>query len=69
LKWPRLPTGDISVDNEGLDGFHGSGFGHKINVAGMQGYTWKGQEIPRTTFEIAVTADPLTEEETSRLLK
>ena len=43
--------------------FAGSGFGHKAYVDDKQYYCWQGQEIPPTAFEIAVTADPLTEAE------
>ena len=69
LNWPGLPDGVISVMNEGWNGFAGSGFGHKINGPDKQCYAWQGKEIPRTTFEIAVTADPLTAEEAKRLTK
>lgn len=69
LVWPALPAGAISIMNEGFDGFRSSGFGHKINVAGQQHYSWQGKEIPRTAFEIAVTADGLTVEEERWLVK
>jgi hypothetical protein len=68
LAWPNLPN-DIAIMNDGWDGFRGSGFGHKMNVAGQQHYAWQGKEIPRTPFEIAVTASPLTPEETKRRLR
>jgi hypothetical protein len=69
LKWPSLPEGDISVMNDGWDGFRDSGFGHKMNVAGKQHYSWNGKEIPRVAFEVAVTADALTQAERASLLK
>jgi hypothetical protein len=53
----------ISVMNEGGGCFAGSGFGHKIHIDDAQYFSWLGKEIPKTVFEIAVTADPLTEEE------
>jgi hypothetical protein len=34
-----------------------------------QHYCWRGQEIPRTVFEIAVTGDPLDADEQRCLLK
>jgi hypothetical protein len=40
-----------------------------MNVAGAQHYSWKGVEIPRVAFEIAVTAEALTEEEATSLLR
>jgi hypothetical protein len=46
----------------------GSGFGHKLYVDDKQYYCWQGREIPKTAFEIAVTADLLTDEERLRLL-
>ena len=48
--------------------FHGSGFGHKTFVDKEQGYSWKGKEIPKTMFEIAVTTEPLTDAEKGQLL-
>ncbi len=52
----------IAVMNEGGP-FLGSGFGHKVHVDDRQYCCWQGKEIARTAFEIAVTADPLSEEE------
>jgi hypothetical protein len=66
--WPNL-DGVLSVVDEGLDAFSGSGFSHKCNVGDRQCYSWQGKEIPRTVFEIAVTADPLTREERGWLVK
>ena len=68
-KWPDLPKDGISVLNEGWDGFAGSGFGHKVNVGDRQYCCWKDKEIPKTAFGIAVTADPLTEDERRRLVE
>src|SRR5262249_62426310 len=53
----------IEVMKEGGESFAGSGFGHKINVDDRQYFSWRGKEIPKTGFEIAVSAEPLTEEE------
>jgi serine/threonine protein kinase len=61
-------TGIISVMNDGWDVFSGSGFGHKCGINDTQYYCWRGQEIPRTVFEIAVTAEPLSDEEQRCLL-
>jgi hypothetical protein len=63
-KFP-VPKGMICVMNQGWDSFTGSGFGHKAFVDNAQYYCWRGQEIPKTVFEIAVTAGPLSPEEES----
>jgi hypothetical protein len=69
---PRLvqgrPIGSIAVGFEGWDSFTGWGFGHKTGVADKQYCCWKAKEVPKTTFEIAVTADQLTEEERKLLV-
>jgi hypothetical protein len=62
VKFPA-PQGTIHVMNEGWDGFYGSGFGHKAFVNDGQYYCWRGKEIKRTVFEIAVCDGPLTAEE------
>lgn len=65
-----IPRGTIVVLNDGWDGWAGSGFGHQaFNDNTGQYYSWKGQQIPRTVFEIAVTDKPLTPEEEGCLLK
>jgi hypothetical protein len=60
----------IAVMNEGWDVFVGSGFGHKCfrNEQAGQCYSWRGKEIPRTVFEIAVTNEPLSPQEQACLL-
>jgi hypothetical protein len=71
---PRLPfpkfDGLIAVMNDGWDVFLGSGFGHKCfrNEQASQCYSWRGKEIPKTAFEIAVTADALSSAEQRCLL-
>ncbi len=55
--------GMICVMYDGWDGFTGSGFGHKYGVNDAQGYSWRGKEIPKTVFEIAVSDGPLSKEE------
>jgi hypothetical protein len=62
------PQGIIVVAYENWDAFRGSGFGHKCFVNDAQYYCWRGEEIPRTVFEIAVTNDPLTDTERRCLL-
>jgi hypothetical protein len=57
------PNGMIDVQNDGWDAFAGSGFGHKYGVGDRQYYCWRGKEIRRTTFEIAVSDGPLTKAE------
>jgi hypothetical protein len=68
-KFPNFPKDGISVLNDGFDDYGGSGFGHKTNVNDKQYYSWQEKEIPKTVFEIAVTAEPLTKEEQRRRLK
>ena len=53
---------------DGWDGFTGSGFGHKYGVNDRQYCCWRGKEIPRTAFEIAVAAGPLTQSEKDALV-
>ncbi|HVS40577.1 MAG TPA: hypothetical protein VMS17_33790 [Gemmataceae bacterium] len=66
-KFPA-PNGMIAVMDEGWDGFAGSGFGHKVAANDVQYYCWKGKEIPKTVFEIAVSDGPLSPEEKRCLL-
>jgi hypothetical protein len=54
----------VSVELEAFGAQPGSGFGHKRPDQNFgQRYCWKGQEIAKTVFEIAVTAGELTEDE------
>jgi len=62
------PRGMIAVMNDGWDGFAGSGFGHKCFFNDGQYYCWRGKELPRTAFEIAVSDGPLTAEEKRSLV-
>jgi hypothetical protein len=68
-KFPA-PNGMISVMNMNPDwsDFTGSGFGHKAFVNDGQYYSWRGQEIGKTAFEIAVGEGPLTQDELRCLL-
>lgn len=59
-KWPELPHKKIFIMTEGWDGFTGSGFGHMCGVNDRQCYCWRGKEIRKTTFEIAVSEGPLS---------
>ncbi len=61
-KFPA-PRGLIHVMNEGWDGWYGSGFGHKCGTNDGQYYCWRGKEIRRTAFEVAVSDGPLSAEE------
>lgn len=67
-------TNDISMANKGIgfivvtEGYKGWGFGHKIGYDGKQCWSWAGEEIPSTVFEISVTASPLQPEELKFLL-
>ncbi|HJT77898.1 MAG TPA: hypothetical protein VJ739_11915 [Gemmataceae bacterium] len=58
-KFPA-PNGMIGIMTEGWDLFTGSGFGHKCAANDGQYYCWRGKQIRRTTFEIAVTDGPLS---------
>jgi serine/threonine protein kinase len=67
--FPSVRHQAISVSVSRRSGeFIGSGFGHKRFVDDMQYYCWQGKEIPPTIFEIAVTAQPLSEEERQQLV-
>lgn len=57
----------IHVMTEGWDGYTGSGFGHKVDANDKQYYCWKGKEIPKTEFEVAVSAGPLSADEEKNL--
>jgi hypothetical protein len=68
LKW-LTHKGTVSVFDDGWDAFAGSGFGHTHHEEEKgQSYSWRGQPIGRTVFEIAVTAEQLTAEEKICLL-
>ena len=43
--------------------YAGSGFGHHSFVDDSQAFCWNGKEIPKTIFEIAVTAADLVPDE------
>jgi hypothetical protein len=67
-KFP-VAKGTVCVMPDGFDCFAGSGFCHKASVIDTQYYCWRGKEIPRTAFEIAVTEGLLSPEEKHCLLK
>jgi hypothetical protein len=68
-KFPA-PGGMMVVGHEGWDAWTGSGFGHKCQESpGKQHYCWRGKELRRTVFEIAVTNDPVTADEQNCLLE
>jgi hypothetical protein len=53
--------GKLAVQVEWVDFFVGSGFGHEAHGDGRtQHFGWRGQKIPPTDFEIAVTNRELT---------
>ena len=64
--WKRLENGLIDIDGN----YQGWGFGHieYAPEAAAKGYSWSGQRIDKTTFEIAVTADELLPVEQRTLL-
>ena len=65
-----IPRNMITLMNDGWDGWGGSGFGHQaFNDRTGQYFAWRGEQIPRTVFEIAVTDQTLTAEEERCLLK
>jgi hypothetical protein len=54
----------VAIDTDESGGSGGSGFGHKRDTEGAgQRYAWKGQEIAKAVFEIAVTAAELADDE------
>jgi hypothetical protein len=55
--------GLVGLAHDGGSVFSGSGFGWKTHVGDGQYCCWQGKEIPRTVFEVAVTADRLAEAE------
>ncbi len=68
MKFP-IPRGTITILNAGWDGWAGSGFGHQaFNDNTGQYWAWRGQQIGRTVFEIAVTNQQLTDDEKHCLL-
>jgi hypothetical protein len=50
-------------------GNRGWGFGHKVHVNDKQYWSWEGEEIPETVFEIAVKDAALTKAEAERVLR
>jgi hypothetical protein len=68
-KWQE-GKGTVAVLMDRFDATGGSGFGHGHHVEdGGQKYAWKGTEIPKTAFEIAVTAGDLTDAEKALVAK
>jgi hypothetical protein len=67
-KFPA-PHGMIAVMTENWDAWTGSGFGNKAFVNDGQYYCWRGTEIPRTAFEIAVSEGPLSKAERRSLVR
>jgi serine/threonine protein kinase len=67
-RWPNH-RGVLSVTSQGWDAFSGSGFCGKCQFNDGQHYCWQTKEIPKTVFEIAVSAGPLSAEEQPHLLK
>jgi hypothetical protein len=61
--------GMVTIMWDGWDGFTGSGFGHAYGVNDSQRYSWRGTEIPRTAFEIAVSEGPLSTAERRSLVR
>jgi hypothetical protein len=55
------PRGMMCVMSEGWDCFTGSGFAHKCSFNDAQYYCWRGKQIKKTVFEIAVSDGPLDE--------
>jgi hypothetical protein len=66
----RTPGRQVAVVNLGGNGADrsGWGFGHKTFVDDRQYYSWAGNEIPPTSFEIAVKCGELTNAEKRHLL-
>ena len=72
VQTPGRPTSEHEIVGLVVTAEHiyvGSGFGWESYVNDRQRYCWRGKEIPRTAFEIAVTADALTPAEQRNLVK
>jgi hypothetical protein len=50
-------------------GNRGWGFGHKVHVNDKQYWSWAGEEIPQTAFEISAKAEALTKAEAESVVK
>lgn len=62
--------GLVAVLMDGWDATSGSGFGHGHHIEnGSQKFAWKGKEIDRTAFEVAVTTGELTDDERAALAR
>jgi hypothetical protein len=59
----------IAVMTVNWDAFTGSGFGHKCHANDGQYYCWRGKQIRRTAFEVAVSDGPLSADEKRYLLR
>jgi hypothetical protein len=68
-RWGSNQKGTINTFAWGGAGFQGWGFGVRAYIDDKQGYTWAGEEIPSTVFEIAVKSDDLAGREQECLLK
>jgi hypothetical protein len=68
--WNRAKRGNVSIFiGPNFTNYRGWGFGNHYATNDGQGYSWDGEPIPKTVFEIAVKSGPLAPEETRRLLK
>ncbi len=67
MTWSSRKKGAIHLKSG--TSFLGWGFGHLAYLSTGQGYTWAGQTIPPTVFEISVTAGDLSAAEEKFLLK
>ncbi|MDB5355620.1 MAG: hypothetical protein JWN24_2073 [Phycisphaerales bacterium] len=71
----HLGIDDVRMEHKGTGfidvtkGYRGWGFGHKVGIDKEQCWSWAGEEIPSTVFEISVTASPLTAEESKFVLR
>ena len=68
----RLPRGAVSLFHPVFakpDDSSGCGFGHRVNMDDVQGYTWNLAPLPKTAFEISVKAKALTKAERKFLLQ
>ncbi|HVX83295.1 MAG TPA: hypothetical protein VH253_00615 [Phycisphaerae bacterium] len=67
---PADKPGDLFVYRDALidGGLRGWGFAKAVDDDFQPAYSWNGQSIPRTTFEIAVKAKPLVPAERAAML-
>jgi hypothetical protein len=68
----KLPRGEVSLFHPVFarqDDCSGYGFGHRVDIDDVQGYTWNLTPLRKAVFEISVKAKALTKAEHKSLLQ